>query len=549
MQEQLIEKWKTELFQDQALNKLFDQDLSQQEFVALILKNYNMIQLGEIFTKLTSINQSISTQLDFYIKNNYEVLLNDLSDKSDVQDSQLLQQAMDKILLLKQKLQEMFLDKYHRINNLIPIQKNGQQALLLCKQLQKYQQQVKILKQMVQQNQGQISIIDPLRVSHILFEISKSSQLIKQMQIYQNNVKFIQQVEDQVSVKALRKLQDAFTNKSFPELSQCLAIYYGLNKLEQILEIKMNSILKSITEQYKMFLGKEQTSFQSDLKALIKDDFNMVLQVWLIWQAIQQRDSYQLISYEEHLKDSFPNIFQMFWDKYTDIIIQSIQIIINSQPKFESTYKWLISSYPYILESYKEYMQLFHDQILVFPSAVLLNVNIQDYWGQLSQSIQILESLWRQQFKIKISDQIFIINSELKQQTPSQYLEKVISSFSIIYDSLVREIQQIKYDVNLYKFISSTIIAQLQLILDECLQSSQGNGINSELAVIINSFLPKLILLLMDNQLNHHIDIRQLEELIIQNNKFQKALKVDCTQVTTLIDTFLLQEKSRIQIL
>lgn len=34
-----MEKWKTEIFQDQALNKLFDQDLTQEEFMLLILKN------------------------------------------------------------------------------------------------------------------------------------------------------------------------------------------------------------------------------------------------------------------------------------------------------------------------------------------------------------------------------------------------------------------------------------------------------------------------------------------------------------------------------
>ncbi|CAD8120284.1 unnamed protein product [Paramecium sonneborni] len=501
---QLMEKWKTELFQDQALNKLFDQDLTLEEFVLLILKNYNMVQLGDIFQKLTSINQSISMQLDHYIKNNYELLIEDLKDKSQLCDNEVIIEALKKIKFIQQRIQDNYVTKYNKIIKLMPIKQNSEIALQMCKQLQQFSVQLKLLRSLAQQQNNSINITDAQRVANALFEIDRLQ--IKQFQYYKNNQTYIKQVEETLQIKVTRKFEDSLSAKSVPDLTQCLGIFYSLGRLPEILELKCNQVLKQISEQYKILFSNSK-SFLPDYRNQIKNELNQMILIWLIYQAMNQTDQYHLITYQEELKDQFPHLFLMVWKKYTDVLQQSIQIIIDNKQKYESTYNNLVHFYPIIKDIYYDQLIMFSEQILIFPSSILLSLNQNELLEQLMSSLNVLKPLHQMQFILLLKEQITNLANDVYVQEKGQtYIEKALNTMTSFIDFVKLEFEQIKYDGQSFKFMSQKLLHEYNSLVE----SFQGMNYTNECLAILSVSMPYFWKQLLDHPLNHELEMSEL---------------------------------------
>ncbi|CAD8207979.1 unnamed protein product [Paramecium pentaurelia] len=527
---QLMEKWKTELFQDQALNKLFDQHLTLEEFVLLILKNYNMVQLGDIFQKLTSINQSISMQLDHYIKNNYELLIEDLKDKSQQCDNEVIIEALEKIKFIQQRLQENYVNKYNKIMKLLPIKQNSELALQMCKQLQKFSVQLKLLRSLAQQQNNNINITDAQRVANALFEIDRLQ--IKQFQFYKNNHTYIKQVEESLQIKVTRKFEDSLSAKSVPDLTQCLGIFYSLGRLSEILELKCNQVLKQISEQYKILFSNSK-SFLPDYRNQIKNELNQMILIWLIYQAMNQTDQYHLITYQEELKDQFPHLFLMVWKKYTDVLQQSIQIIIDNKQKYESTYNNLVHFYPIIKDIYYDQLIMFSEQILIFPSSILLSLNQNEIQEQLMSSLNILRPLHQMQFILLLKEQITNLANDVYVQEKGQtYVEKALNTLTSFIDFVKLEFEQIKYDGQSFKFMTQKLLHEYNSLIE----SFQGMTYTNECLNVLSVSMPYFWKQLLDHPLNHELE---MSELFIKKDGFKQ---ID-SNLQILFDQYLQRRK------
>ncbi|CAK91127.1 unnamed protein product (macronuclear) [Paramecium tetraurelia] len=527
---QLMEKWKTELFQDQALNKLFDQHLTLEEFVLLILKNYNMVQLGDIFQKLTSINQSISMQLDHYIKNNYELLIEDLKDKSQQCDNDVIIEALQKIKFIQQRLQDNYVTKYNKIIKLLPIKQNSELALQKCKQLQKFSVQLKLLRSLAQQQNNSINITDAQRVSNALFEIDRLP--IKQFQFYKNNQTYIKQVEETLQIKVTRKFEDSLSAKSVPDLTQCLGIFYSLGRLSEILELKCNQVLKQISEQYKILFSNSK-SFLPDYRNQIKNELNQMILIWLIYQAMNQTDQYHLINYQEELKDQFPHLFLMVWKKYTDVIQQSIQIIIDNKQKYESTYNNLVHFYPIIKDIYYDQLIMFSEQILIFPSSILLSLNQNEIQGQLMSSLNVLRPLHQMQFILLLKEQITNLANDVYVQEKGQpYVEKALNALTSFIDFVKLEFEQIKYDGQSFKFMTQKLLHEYNSLIE----SFQGMTYTNECLAVLSVSMPYFWKQLLDHPLNHELE---MSELLVK----KEGLKQIDSNLQILFDQYLQRRK------
>ncbi|CAD8194317.1 unnamed protein product [Paramecium octaurelia] len=527
---QLMEKWKTELFQDQALNKLFDQHLTLEEFVLLILKNYNMVQLGDIFQKLTSINQSISMQLDHYIKNNYELLIEDLKDKSQQCDNDVIIEALQKIKFIQQRLQDNYVTKYNKIIKLLPIKQNSELALQMCKQLQKFSVQLKLLRSLAQQQNNSINITDAQRVANALFEIDRLP--IKQFQFYKNNQTYIKQVEETLQIKVTRKFEDSLSAKSVPDLTQCLGIFYSLGRLSEILELKCNQVLKQISEQYKILFSNSK-SFLPDYRNQIKNELNQMILIWLIYQAMNQTDQYHLITYQEELKDQFPHLFLMVWKKYTDVIQQSIQIIIDNKQKYESTYNNLVHFYPIIKDIYYDQLIMFSEQILIFPSSILLSLNQNEIQGQLMSSLNVLRPLHQMQFILLLKEQITNLANDVYVQEKGQpYVEKALNALTSFIDFVKLEFEQIKYDGQSFKFMTQKLLHEYNSLIE----SFQGMTYTNECLAVLSVSMPYFWKQLLDHPLNHELE---MSELLVK----KEGLKQIDSNLQILFDQYLQRRK------
>ncbi|CAD8109652.1 unnamed protein product [Paramecium primaurelia] len=176
---------------------------------------------------------------------------------------------------------------------------------------------------------------------------------------------------------------------------------------------------------------------------------------------------------------------------------------------------------------------MFSEQILIFPSSILLSLNQNEIQEQLMSSLNILRPLHQMQFILLLKEQITNLANDVYVQEKGQtYVEKALNTLTSFIDFVKLEFEQIKYDGQSFKFMTQKLLHEYNSLIE----SFQGMTYTNECLNVLSVSMPYFWKQLLDHPLNHELEI---SELLIKKDGFKQ---ID-SNLQILFDQYLQRRK------